>query len=158
MGITCSELNSVWDLSKSISRERQRVEDLRLMATRTTQILDGMPHTKPMTFKVERVAVMIADSENFLSALGEQLIDAKFNLLMKIQSFKLPELQERVLSYHYVSCLRMKEVAQLMNYTKEYISLLHCRGLKALGLNVEEMNKLKKRNHYPIVFPHFSPD
>lgn len=142
--ITCAELNGVWELAKKIEREKRRLEDLRILAAGTTPILDGMPHTQPIDFKVERLATMMSDTESLIRALLKQLADLKFALLMKLQSFGLDELQERVLTYHYVSCLKFKEIAKLMSYTKEYVSMLHSKGLKALGLSTSTMTAVRK--------------
>ena len=146
--ITCEELNSVWTLKKAIEREQRRQLDLQVFAESTTAVLDGMPHAKPMTFKVERIATLIAESREMISKLIERFVKSKFDLLIKIQSCKLDELPERVLSYHYVSCLTFKEIARLMNYTKEYISMLHGKGLKSLGLTVKEMTACKNNQNF----------
>lgn len=142
--ITGEELNAVWELKKKLDREQRRRADLEIFAQSTTQVLDGMPHGKPLTFKVERIATLIMECEDGIKSLAEQIIQRKFDLLTRIQTFHLSELQERVLSYHYVSCLRFKEIAKLMCFTKDYICRLHGQALLRLGLNTREMRKIKK--------------
>lgn len=135
------ELNSVWDIKKKIAREHRRLIDLAVLAESTTTILDGMPHSKPVDFKVERIATMSADCSALIDALKEQLINVKFALLAKIQACNLPELQERVLSYHYVSCLKFREIGKRLNYTNAYIHKIHLKALSALGLTLDDMHK-----------------
>ena len=142
--ITCEELNSVWAIKKRIEREKRRIKDLQILAESITPILDGMPHAKPLTFKVEKIAMEKLACEQLISELSVQMIQDKFDLLTKIQSRHLNELQERVLSYHYVSCLCLNEISKTMNYSRRYIEKLLTNGLIALGLSVEMMNEYRK--------------
>lgn len=142
--LTCEELNAVWSVKKQLEREQRNLVDLRLMAEPSRAPLDGMPHATPLTYKVERIAGLIVESQKLISQLSELLANRKFELLSKLQSLNLNELQQRVLSYHYVACLKFSEIAHLMNFTKDYIHFLHRHGLKALGLSSEAMNKCKK--------------
>ena len=148
--LTCAELSVVWILSEKIEREKRRLKDLEVFASSTTPILDGMPHAKPKEYKVERLTTLIVDCKDNLQNLKERLIQVKFDLLNRLKLFNLTELQERVLSYHYVSCLRFKEIAKLIGYTSDYVAKLHNRGLISLGLSLEEMAKVKKS--CPVLF------
>ena len=144
--MSCAELNSVWELTAQLDREKRRLQDLKVMAESMTPILDGMPHAKPLSYKVERLATMTADCKDTIANLTEQLVQAKFNLLAKLQSFKLQELYERVLSYHYVACLKFDAIAHKLNFTRDYVWKLHKRGLEFIGLTLEEMTALKKQS------------
>lgn len=141
--LSCSMLNSVWEIKKALEREQRRLQDLEVFASSTTPILDGMPHAKPLVYKVERIATMTCECKARIDELAEQLIQAKFNLLNQIQAQRINEPIERVLCYHYVACLRMKDVAKLMGYCRDYVWKLHNRGLRILGLSTTEMKKLK---------------
>lgn len=144
--MSCAELNMVWDLKMRLDREQRRLQDLQVMAESMTPILDGMPHAKPLTYKVEQLATMTADCKDTIANLTEQLIQAKFDLLTKLQSLNLHERCERVLNYHYVSCLKFGAIAKLMNYTRDYVWKLHKRGLEFVGLTLEEMTNLRKQS------------
>lgn len=145
--ITCEELNAVWHIKRQIEREQRRLHDLELCIAPTPPVLDGMPHCPPLVYKVERVATLLLDTQQLINSLGEQLAQCKFELLMKLQSFRLSELQERVLSYHYVACLKFGEIAKLMNYTYQHIHRLHNQGLNSLGLTFNQMNSCKCLDH-----------
>ena len=145
--MSCAELNSVWELTAQLDREKRRLQDLQVMAESMTPILDGMPHAKPLTYKVERLAIMTTNCKDTIATLTEQLIQAKFELLTKLQSFKLKELYERVLSYHYVACLKFGAIAKLMSFTREYVWFLHKKGLQGLGVDLNEMLAIKKQRH-----------
>lgn len=143
--MSCAELNVVWVLKMRLDREQRRLQDLQIIAESMTPILDGMPHAKPLSYKVEQLATMTADCKDTIANLTEQLVQAKFNLLSKLQSLKLNELYERVLSYHYVACLQFDAIAKLMSFTRDYVWKLHKRGLEFVGLTLEEMTALKKQ-------------
>ncbi len=142
--MTYAELNAVWEAKLRLEREKRRLTDLKVCAVSMTPILDGMPHAASLDSTVERLALLIANTEKSIAELCDNLARRKFELLTRLQALPLNELQQRVLSYHYVACLRFKEIAKMMNFTKEYISKLHNRGLRALGLDVDAMNQFKK--------------
>ena len=142
--ITCEELSEVWTLKQSLAMEQRRLIDLRSLAEPSTPILDGMPHVQPLTFKVERIAGLMIDCQQLIEKLEQEIAQRKFELLTKLQAVKINEIQQRVLSYRYVACLKFNEIAKAMNFTYVYIHILHRKGLKSLGLTNDEMAKLKK--------------
>lgn len=141
--ITANILNSVWNMKKQINFHLRRLRDLEIMASSATEFVDGVPHARSLTSKVERFAVMIVDCQKLIDDLTEQLIQRKLELMALLQVQKLSEPCARVLNYHYVACLTHSEIAKLMNYTRNYIWKLHRQGIKSLGLTLEEMNNLK---------------
>lgn len=146
--ITCEELLSVWTVQQSIEKEKRRLIDLRILAappdSPLVARLDGMPHTNPVPVDFGCIAGMIVDCRLAIDRLGEIIVQRKLQLLTKLQSLNLKELQQRVLSYHYVACLPFKNIAELMNFTYSYTNMLHRKGLKFLGLTVDEINKAKQ--------------
>lgn len=139
MKMTSVELNSVWRAKHEAERGERRLKDLEVLAESTTPILDGMPHSKPLEYKVELLATRMAECREEISRLKETLVQTKFDLLNHLQSFHLPELQERVLSYRYVSCMKFTSIARRMNFSYAYISKLHVKGLEALGLSLDDV-------------------
>ena len=142
--MTCEELNSVWFIKRSIEKKQRRLKDLQILAEPSAPLLDGMPHAKPVTYKVERIANLMIDCKQSIDNLNKALEQKKFDLLTRIQSLNLKELQQRVLSYHYVACMKFSEIAKLMGFTRNYIQKLHSKGLISLGLTVDEMNQCKQ--------------
>ena len=143
MPITCEEMNSVRQIKARLDREQHRIQDLEILAKSNVQHLDGMPHAKPLSSKVEQFVMLMDECQKSIDSLAEQLVQAKFNLLCRLQAQQLSELLERVLSYHYVACLSLGEIARLMHYTRDYIWKLRNKGLKALGLSLDEMKRSK---------------
>ena len=142
--LSYDELNSVWETKLRLEREKRRLVDLKVCAVSMTPILDGMPHATALESKVERITLLIADTEQTIKDMCQSLVQRKFELLTRLQALPLNELQQRVLSYHYVACLRFSEIAKMLSFTKDYVNKLHNRGLRALGLDVDEMNKFKQ--------------
>lgn len=141
--MTCEELNAAWTLKHAIEREQRRLKDLEVMAEATTPILDGMPHSKPLVYKTERIAIKLTECKSLIEELTAQMVETKFALLTKLQSYHLNEFVERVLSYHYVSCLTFGKIAKLIGFTTDYVRKLHVKGLKKLGLDIDAMNNVK---------------
>ena len=137
--ITANTLNSVWNLKKQINFQQRRLHDLEVMASSTTALLDGIPHSKPLTGKIERFVVLIDDCRRTIEQLFELIIQRKLELFALLHAQNLSESCARVLTYHYVDCLRHGDIAKLMNYTRNYIWKLHRQGLRTLGLTMEEM-------------------
>lgn len=142
--LSYEELNGVWETKLRLEREKRRLVDLKVCAVSMTPILDGMPHAPALESKVERSALLIAETEQKIKDMCQSLVQRKFDLLTRLQALPLNELQQRVLSYHYVACLRFPEIAKMLSFTKDYVNKLHNRGLRALGLDVDEMNKFKQ--------------
>lgn len=141
--ITSNILNSVWNMKKQINFHLRRLRDLEIMASSATEFVDGVPHSKPLTSKIERFAVMIVECQRIIDDLTEQLIQRKLDLMALLQVQSLSEPCARVLNYHYVACLNHSEIAKIMSYTRNYIWKLHRQGIKALGLSWEEISKSK---------------
>lgn len=137
--MTSTELNSVWRAKYEVEREERRLKDLEVLAETTTPILDGMPRSKPLEYKVELLAIRMTECRDEISRLKETLVQTKFDLLNHLQAFHLPELQERVLSYRYVSCMKLNSIARRMNFSYAYIAKLHVKGLEALGLSLDDV-------------------
>ena len=148
--VTCEELNSVWTLKKALEREQRRLKDLQLIAAPVSPQADGLPHVRSASSKVERLATMIADCGQLIDSLTEKIANRKVDLLIRLQSLNLAELQERVLCYHYVACKTFKETSRLMSFTNDYVCYLHRRGLEAVGLTSAEIKRYKK-THKPAL-------
>ena len=142
--MTCNELNAVWIIKLKIEREQRRLRDLQILAEPSVPKLDGMPHAKPLTYKVERIAAMMVDCRQSIDNLNKSLEQQKIDLLAKLQSLKLKELQQRVLFYHYVACMPFNAIAKIMGFTRNYIQKLHNKGLNFLGLTLNDMRQCKQ--------------
>ena len=141
------ELNSVWILKREYERESRRLEDLREFAKPSTPIFDGMPQpaSPPLSSKVETVATLVIETEKTLVRLAVEIEAQKKHLLSMLQSVGMKEVWEFVLKHHYVGCKSFNAIAKLMNFSRRYILDLHEAGLKALGLDVQQMIQFRKR-------------
>ncbi len=141
------ELNSVWTLKLEYERESRRLEDLREFAQPSTPIFDGMPQSAspPLSSKVETVATLIIEAEKTLVRLATEIEQQKSRVLRALEAVTMKELSQRVLSHHYVGCKSFNAIAKLMNFSRRYILNLHDAGLKALGLDAQQMIQFRKR-------------
>lgn len=146
--ITCDELFSVWTLDAELKREKQRCLDLKILAESTTKYLDGMPRSNNVASKVEKFALAITECKNKINSLAEQILQQKIFLTTKLQSFGLPDIQRRILNYHYVATLPFKAIAKLLHYTTRHVNNLHEKAIKALGLSDEEIASFKISKHF----------
>ena len=137
-------LNSVWELQTKYERETRRLEDLKFFALPSAPPLDGMPHAPAQTSKVEKITMLIVEAEQMLITLTEQLEQQKYKLLSALKDIPMKELPKRVLNYHYVGCQSFNGIAKLLRYSRRYILTLHDEGLRALGLDVQQMIRYKK--------------
>lgn len=146
--ITCEELFSVWALEAELEKEKKHCQDLQVLAETTTKYLDGMPRSNNMVSKVEKFALSITVSKGKMNSLSEQILQQKIELMSKLQSLELPELQFRILNYHYVATLTFRAIAKLLHYTTRHINNLHRKALGALGLSNEEIVSYRISNHF----------
>ena len=138
------ELNIVRELKYEYDRMIQRLADLRVFAQPTTPVIDGMPHTPAQTPKIETLATLIVDTEKSTLELATRIEQEKAKLLIKLQSFSMRDLSQRVLSYHYACCQSFAAITKLIHYSRRYVIHLHDEGLRALGLDAHEMIVYKK--------------
>ena len=97
---------AVWTLIEKIEAEEMRIEEWRLLAESiATPVITGMPQSKSQTSRVEKIALKIAEAEQKITAMKEQLTQAKINLFTEIQAVALTPILKRLLICRYVVCL-----------------------------------------------------
>lgn len=143
MKITWRELQSVWQVKNTFEREKNRLCDLQVLSESTTALLDGMPHAKPLTFKVERITALIVECEGRIERLADEFVKAQCDLLNKLEALNLEDIYLRILNYHYVACKKFGEISRLMNFTFQNTKKIFRQAIKALGLNMEELGEYK---------------
>ena len=132
--MTFEELNSVVEVKSELEAENQRLKDLRFAASQTVSTLSELPKTKPLESKIERFTALIIESEERIAKLTETFIQRQIELFSRIEALKLPELQKRILSYHFVSCMKLSAVARMLNYSRRYVEMQFNKVLSSLGI------------------------
>ena len=128
--MTAETLNSVRDLQKKIRNLERRVQELRISMDNIVPVLDGLPHSSEAKSRVERIALMIVDTERELEDLRGQLPKVQSTLAEVIlREVDSPPLQS-FLVLRYVEGLSFKETARRMRYTLRHVYRLQEKFLK----------------------------
>lgn len=128
--MTEKELNSVRELNKQIRRQEQHLQALRLSAENLVPILDGLPHSNEAKSRVEKIALMIIESERELENLRKEMTAAKSELVEKILRAVDEPAMQTLLALRYVECLSFKETARRLRFTLRHVFRLHEKFLK----------------------------
>ena len=130
--MTEKELNSVRELNKQIRRQEQHLQALRLSAENLVPILDGLPHSDEAKSRVEKIALMIVESERELENLRAQLDRASEDLPARIHD-EVSDVQERtVLLLRYVACMRFRDIAFQLERSEARVFQIHHDVLKKI--------------------------
>lgn len=145
--MTFEELNIVRTLKKQIADEVQRLEGLKDFALSITPqfsretyrdeknklqsftCLNVMPKGNSTDSRVEKIAVLIADTENKISNLQKELATESMLLTEKINA-NFTGIEHRILFGHYVNGKSFREIALTSHYTLRYIFYIHKKILK----------------------------
>lgn len=131
--MTEKELNSVRELNKQIRRQEQHLQALRLSAENLVPILDGLPHSNEAKSRVEKIALMIIESERELDSLRAQLDRASEDLPARIHD-EISDVQERtVLLLRYVACMRFRDIAFQLEMSERRVFQIHHDALKSFS-------------------------
>lgn len=131
--MTEKELNSVRELNKQIRRQEQHLQALRLSAENLVPILDGLPHSNEAKSRVEKIALMIIESERELDSLRAQLDRASEELPARIHD-EVSDVQERtVLLLRYVACMRFRDIAFQLEMSERRVFQIHHDALKSFS-------------------------
>lgn len=123
--MTEKELNSVRDINKHIRDIEWRLQALKTEIENIVPVMDGLPHSKTVKVRVERLALNIVDSERELAGLQTQFINAALNLSNKIDNSPLNQQEKTILSLRYVSCLNFQDIWLKLHASDAQIFYLH---------------------------------
>ena len=148
--MTFEELNIVREIKKQIADESQRLEGLKDFALSITPqfsretyrdeknklqsftCLNVLPKGNSTDSRVEKIAVLIADTEKNISDLKIQLEKETPLLIKKIQAEFPDGIEQRILINRYVVGKSFREISHIMKYSLRQIFYIHERILKRL--------------------------
>ena len=125
--MTIDELFSVKRLKTKLEHERAKLEDLKLCSgTAAVSKLTDLPEAQSQTSPTEKFAVKIVEAEKRIAKLEVELGEAQASLAVRLQSelSNAPQLWCTVLVRRFAAGFTQREVAQQLNYTKQYIQRL----------------------------------
>ena len=130
--MTQAELNKVRNLRDEVDAEKQRLATLRLAVQNLSPVLDGMPHTPTQASRVEKLAVLILDSERDLDELLVCLEDACVELSRKLKTAPLDPIEHKILVLRYVACMSFTEIEDAVNLSEARVYFWHRQGVQKL--------------------------
>ena len=149
--MTFEELNIVRKIKKQVTDEEMKLQALRDCAISVTPqfkretyldeqgklksftCLDNSPKSGNTGSRIEKIVVIIVDSERNLEKLKIGLENSKLRLTEKICEEYQEATEQAILLYHYVSCRSFREIAHIMHYSLRSVFYVHERILKNLS-------------------------
>ena len=127
------------ELRKSTQNALERIEQMKAQATRTTALLDGLPHGSTMRSKIGESVVK-------LHTVIAELETDYFELLALLNQFRaeletLPPREALILQMRYIDGDSFRAIAKTLSLSTPRIFDFHRRGLK----------KILKADSNPIV-------
>ena len=146
--MTFKELNEVRSLKKFLTDEELRLQALRDCAVsitpqfkretyldeqgklRSFTALDDTPKSTNTDSRVEKIVLMIVDTEQSLEKIKSRLEEVKLHLTEKICAEFQEAVEQAILLYHYVSCRSFREISHLTHYSLRHVFRIHERILE----------------------------
>lgn len=130
--MTEQELYKARELRNRILALMRHTESLRLSASNLVPVLDGMPHARNATSRVEKISLNIIESENELEVLREEFDTVAAQLADKIKIAPLSPQEREVLILRYVACERFRDISFQMHYSDAHVFRLHSEGVEKI--------------------------
>lgn len=128
--MTKEELNRVRELQKKMRDCERRLQTLRISVDNLVPILDGLPHGTTARSRVEKIALLIVESEQELSELGKRVEQERSELVAQLVCEVDDLILLNLLALRYVKCCTFKEIARRMRITLRHVFRLHEKFLK----------------------------
>lgn len=132
-------LELVGRLNTLIDNELMMKEELRTLATKTTQENDGMPHAPGTSDKVGNVAVKIRMKEQEIDHIVDVFVDLSDEI--RTQVLTLPVDEADVLYKYYLLNMTLVAIADKRGQSTEWIKKLKNRGVSKVKIIESEAYK-----------------
>lgn len=123
--MTEQELYKARELRNRILALMRHSESLRLSASNLVPVLDGMPHARNATSRVENISLKIIENEKELATLREEFDAEAAKLADKIKNAPLSPQEREVLILRYVACERFRDISFQTHYSDAHVFHLH---------------------------------
>ena len=132
-------IGTVYDLTKEIEREEQRLANLRDAVQRITRSYSDEPRGSAYKSQIENLTALIVDTENHLRDLLDNRLVAQIQMLSVIRRAGLEPAEERVLELRYCQCLPFDSIATEMSYSRPHVFRLHKAARAKLLTQFDEL-------------------
>ena len=121
-------------LDARINEKLHQVEQLRLIATKATGNLSGMPCPEsPNVHSLQDTICKIVDLENEINRSIDALVDLRREIMHVIDEVPSNECR-MLLSMRYLGMKSWTEIAEAMCYSEKYVYEIHGKALKLVRL------------------------
>lgn len=121
-------------LDARINEKLHQVEQLRLIATKATGNLSGMPRPEsPNVHSLQDTVCKIVDLENEINRSIDALVDLRREIMHVIDEVPSDECR-MLLSMRYLGMKSWTEIAEAMCYSEKYVYETHGKALKLVRL------------------------
>ena len=135
--VVIEEIERLKELTRLTKNGACRLEKLWSAATKTTAMLDGLPHGSAMRSKVEESVIKIDAAAKELESQMLELVALHNQLKAELES--LPYAEALVLSMRYVEGKAFRQISDHLSISVDRVFKIHKRGLKKiLKLAVKE--------------------
>ena len=113
------------ELNNRINIKIERLDNLKSLATRTSQVMSDMPHSPNRgNSSLENVYVKIIDLEEEINSDVDMLVDIQEDIAFAIQ--KIPNYSARdVFTKRYLSFMSWTEIAEALHFSYKHVNYLH---------------------------------
>lgn len=133
--MTESKLKVCWSLKARIDDEKARLQELRNLATSITAEIDGLPKSKNISSKVERITAAIVDTENLIQQLITIKGECSLELNQQLAASGIDAVTRQVLFCRYGLCMLFRDIGISIGYSERRVYSLHSAGLAALNIS-----------------------
>ncbi len=130
--MTWEELNEVRTLKEEIKKAEKTLAVWKRAASLGVPKYDGLPKSKPVSSRVEKVAIKIVDATNRIEDLKNELDAAAIQLERKIFDEVPNSTLRTLLTLRYVECMYFRDIGFVMGYSEQHIYYLHNKAMKML--------------------------
>ena len=134
--MTQADLNKARNLQDQMRDVRSKIAALKVAAENIVPILDGMPHAKSQSSRVEHIAAMINDYDRDLDNLQDQFDIACVDILRELRKTAadgtINVLEHNILVYRYVACMSFAAIEEAVNLSEARVYFWHRQGVQKL--------------------------
>lgn len=129
-------LRVCWELTQELRNERGRLKELREMAAALVNEADGLPRGESQASKVEKLTVLIIDSENRIAALEAVKSECVIELRGLLEGLIGDSAMRAVLLLRYGYCKLFRDIGLKLGYSESRVYQLHSAGLKRIAVSL----------------------
>lgn len=125
-------LKQIERITLKIDSLKDELEELQELAASVSSQTHGEKVSTMPTSRVESLMVRVQKKEEEIFVEHLALVDAREKILQEID--KLADIRfVKILTYRYVKCLKMADVAKALHYEYKWCCRLHSQALDAFG-------------------------